>query len=86
MAYNISAYLVTMDQAKSMENALIGESDPEERQKIGDRINTLIFQFAALNTFVQTRMTISLSLSSYSNSCRRPVESYKPTIKKPTDL
>ena len=31
-------------------------------------------------------MTISLSLSSYSNSCGSPVESYKPTIKKPIDL
>jgi len=34
----ISAYLVTMD---TMANALIGESDPEESQKIQDRIEAL---------------------------------------------
>ena len=38
-------------------NALIGESDPEERQKFQDRIEALASQFAALNTFAQTRMT-----------------------------
>jgi len=51
---DVSAYLVTMD---TMANALIGESDPQERQKIQDGIEALMFQFAALNTFAQTRMT-----------------------------
>ena len=46
-----------MDQAKTMGNALIGESDLEEKQKIQDRIETLTSQFAALNTSAQTRMT-----------------------------
>jgi len=41
----------------TMVNALIGESDPEERQKFQDRIEALTSQFAALNTFAQTRMT-----------------------------
>jgi len=35
----------------TMASALIGESDPEERQKIQDRIEALTSQFAALDTF-----------------------------------
>ena len=41
----------------TMASALIGESDPEERQKIQDRIEALTSQFAALDTFDQTGMT-----------------------------
>ena len=39
-----------------MGNALIGESDPEERQKIQARIEALTSQFAALDASAQTRM------------------------------
>ena len=39
-----------------MGNALIGESDPEERQKIQARIKALTSQFAALDASAQTRM------------------------------
>ena len=45
--------MVTMD---TMVNALIGESDPEERQKMQDRIEAFTSQFVVLNTFAQTRM------------------------------
>jgi len=38
-------------------SALIGESDPEEKQKIQDRmIEALTSQFGALNTFAQTSL------------------------------
>ena len=40
-----------------MGGALIGESNPEEQQKIQARIDTLTSQFAALDTAAQTRMT-----------------------------
>ena len=46
-----------MEQVKTMGGALIGESNPEEQQKIQARIDTLTSQFAALDTAAQTRMT-----------------------------
>ena len=46
-----------MDQVKTMGGALIGESNPEEQQKIQARIDALTSQFAALDTAAQTRMT-----------------------------
>lgn len=46
-----------MDQVKMMGSALIGESNPEEQQKIQARIEALTSQFAALDTAAQTRMT-----------------------------
>jgi len=41
----------------TMVNTLIEESDPEEKQKIQDRIEAFTSQYVALNTFAQTRMT-----------------------------
>ena len=45
-----------MDQAKSIGGALIGESDPEEKQKIQTRLEALLQHFSQLQSTAQTRM------------------------------
>ena len=54
---DISAYSSTVDQAKAMGQALISESDAEEKQKIEARLQTLESEFSNLQQAAQTRMS-----------------------------
>lgn len=53
---DISAYAGTVEKAKTVGAALIEESDPEERQKIQSRLESLTSQFTQLEEAAQTRM------------------------------